>query len=91
MIRAVCQRQESLRPDWSLLGAKKDLEVWPVIQVALLRDLGGLGWARISVILSSNVSTSVRRYQRHRVWLACEQEYGREVGELGSRCLAAAE
>ncbi len=85
--RVACDRSAAERPDWRLPRGTSSVEAWPVLRVALLRDLAGLSWAQIGALTSISESAARRRYASHRVWVETDVANQKTHARVSHRCL----
>lgn len=80
--------ERALRPGWTLHLSRKGCEAWPILEVALLRDLCGSSWAEIGVLVGASDATALRGYRQHAQALTHVAEYGERVAHLGTLAIA---
>ncbi|MBW2372044.1 MAG: sigma-70 region 4 domain-containing protein [Deltaproteobacteria bacterium] len=68
-------------------NGKRRVKAWPMIEAALLRQLGGLSMVEIAARLGTNPNMARTRLLQHRRFLETDAEYARRSAELASACL----
>ena len=74
--------------DWRCRpNGKRRVSAWPIIEVALLRHPGGLGFAEIGTRLETTPGMARIRLVQHRRLLEADAEYARRAADLASASL----
>ena len=74
--------------DWPCRpNGKRRVSAWPIIEAALLRHLGGLGFAEIGTRLETTPAMARIRLVQHRRLLEADAEYARRAADLASASL----
>lgn len=80
--------ERARRPDWRLRISRKPCDVWPILEVALIRDLCGASWPEIAILVGSSDQGALRSYRLHALALDRDSEYAAVAGRLAAEAIA---
>ena len=87
-VSAACQRGSD-PSSWTTRSARnKDVDLWSVLEVALLRDLSSLSWQEIARRTYASAAAGKRRYEVHRREIGGIGAYPRRLQDLAAELLA---
>ena len=87
-VRTAWQHARSHRSEWLLERRSGSLDLWNILLIGLLRDVGGLRWSEIALRAESSEAAARRRYEFHRTQLVEDSEYRRAAVKTGVRSQA---
>ncbi|MCC6405577.1 MAG: transposase [Planctomycetes bacterium] len=76
------------QPGLTLRSGRKRLEAWPVLEVALLRELGGARWLEVAARLGGSDDAAADHYARHVQALASDADYAAEAARVAAAAIA---
>jgi len=78
-VRESLDRVRAAEPEWRVATNRKSRSGWDVVEVGLLRDLCGAGYAEIATRLGVEAQTARRVYRLHAELLEVDEGYGERV------------
>lgn len=80
--------ERARQPVWELHLSRKSCDAWPVVQVALVRELCASTWVETAIVGGISEQGALRRYRQHAEALDQDAEYAMRVGQLAARAIA---
>ncbi|MFT5287531.1 MAG: REP element-mobilizing transposase RayT [Planctomycetota bacterium] len=84
----VCRRASNQIPWTANVGRRYNVDLWQLLEVALLRDLAGLRWDEIAQRSNASPSAVKRRYTAHRDAISIDGDYTLRLQKLSAELLA---
>jgi len=79
--------ERALRPTWRVGLTRKSCDAWRLVEVALARDLCGVSWAEIGVLVGTSDQGALSAYRQHARALEAMPEYAEVVGRLSAQAI----
>lgn len=87
-VDAVILAESSRCGEWQIRWSRKTVSVWPVVHVALLRELCGATLRDAGVRSGLSLHAAHAAHERHRAWLTKDPDYASRVADIARRVLS---